>query len=304
MNSNICNNCGGTYEHRHGRWICASCGSYKPENLSSEQENLLIPAFQNLRLAEFEKAENEFNDLIERYPEVADGYWGRLLAHNSITYEIDENGKTIPTCHGDEIRKITHTEDFKNALKYADESMKAFYTAQAEYIDRTHEEWATKASKEDPYDVFISYKESENGERTADSIAAQELYLHLTKRGYRVFYSRESLRDKVGEKYEPYIFHAVSTAKVMIVYGSKPEYIESTWIKNEWKRFSKSIQAKKKPEGSLIVACDGFPPEELPHELAAKQCLDAKQKSFFSDLDNAVDQIGRASCRERVFGDV
>ena len=83
-------------------------------------------------------------------------------------------------------------------------------------------------------------------DRTQDSVEAQELYIHLTKKGYHVFYSRESLRDKIGEKYEPYIFNALSTAKVMLVYGSKPEYITSTWFKNEWTRYEKRIKAGEK----------------------------------------------------------
>ena len=69
MNPNICNNCGGDYEYRHGRWICRSCGSYKPEELSNEEVTLLYTAFQKLRLAEFYEAELEFDDIIYKYSE-------------------------------------------------------------------------------------------------------------------------------------------------------------------------------------------------------------------------------------------
>ena len=44
MNQNLCNNCGGEYEYRHGRWVCRSCGAYKPEEISNEEVTLLYTA--------------------------------------------------------------------------------------------------------------------------------------------------------------------------------------------------------------------------------------------------------------------
>jgi len=294
MNQNICNNCGGDFEYRGGRWICRSCGSYKPEELSNEEVTLLYTAFRKLRLAEFSEAELEFDDFIRKYPENPNGYWGRLMAKYGIKYEVDFDGRMIPTCYAASIESVQASPDFQKALQYADEENKAYYQRQAEYIERVRLEWIGKAKKEKPYDIFICYKDSDlanNIERTRDSIAAQDLYIHLTNKGYRVFYSHESLRDKVGEKYEPYIFNALATAKVMVVYGTNPDYITSTWLKNEWTRYEKRIQSGEKKPNSLIVACDGFSPNELPTALSSMQCLNAGAKSFYSDLDEAIEKI-------------
>ena len=58
------------------------------------------------------------------------------------------------------------------------------------------------SGKEEPYDIFISYKETdENGSRTLDSVIAQDIYTELTDKGYRVFFSRISLEDKLGVEY-------------------------------------------------------------------------------------------------------
>ena len=84
MSPNICNNCGGKYEEKDGRYICQACGSYKPQEMSNEEATLLYMAFQKLRLAEFSEAESEFNDIILKYPENPSGYWGRLMARYSI----------------------------------------------------------------------------------------------------------------------------------------------------------------------------------------------------------------------------
>jgi len=294
MNPNLCNNCGGDYEYRHGRWICRSCGAYKPEELSNEEVTLLYTASQKLRLAEFDEAEQEFDDIVRKYPQNPNGYWGRLMSRYGIKYEEDFDGRRIPTCYATSMERVVDDPDYRKALEYADKETREYYTRQAEYMERVRKEWVEKARKEKPYDIFICYKDSDlaNGiERTEDSVAAQELYIHLTNKGYRVFFSRESLRDKVGEKYEPYIFSALSTAKVMLVYGSKPEYITSTWLKNEWTRYEKRIKAGEKKPNSLIVACDGFSPARLPTTLGARQCFDATQRSFYSDVDEVIERI-------------
>ena len=293
MSQNICNICGANYEYRNGRWICPACGAYKAEELSNEEVTLLYNAAQKLRLSDFDEAEKAYADIIAKYPQNSEGYWGRLLARFGIKYEEDFDGKQIPTCYAT-IESIMSDKDYAKATSLADEDTKAYYVKQAEYIERVRKEWVEKARKEKPYDIFISYKDSDsqNGvERTKDSIAAQDLYIHLTGKGYRVFFSRESLRDKVGEKYEPYIFGALSTAKVMIVYGSSSEYITSTWVKNEWMRYEKKVQAGEKKKNSLIVACDGCSPSELPKALSSMQCLDATKRTFYEDLDNAIDKI-------------
>ena len=246
---NICNICGSNYEYKKSRWVCPGCGAYKEEELSPEEATLLYGAAQKLRLSNFSEAEEAYTDIIEKYPQNANAYWGRLLSKYGIKYEEDFDGRKIPTCYAASIESVTEDDDYKKAIEFADTENQTHFTNQASYIERVRKEWIEKASKEEPYDVFLCYKESDREagiERTADSVAVQDLYIHLTSQGYRVFYSRESLREKVGEKYEPYIFNALSTAKVMLVYGSSAEYIKSTWLKNEWHRFYKKIASGEK----------------------------------------------------------
>ncbi len=53
---------------------------------------------------------------------------------------------------------------------------------------------------------------------------AQELYHHLIKEGFKAFFSRITLEDKLGTAYEPYIFAALNSAKVTVALDSKPGY--------------------------------------------------------------------------------
>lgn len=294
MNHNTCYNCGGELCKRDGRLVCVYCGSYMPENISSEEVMLLTSACQKLRLADFFDAELEFEDIIRRHPKNAQGYWGHLLAKYGIKYEEDYDGSRIPTCYAASIESIYDSSDYQKVLEYADEENRAVFIEHAAYIERVRREWVEKASKEPPYDIFISYKDSdrERGiKRTQDSVTMQDLYLQLKDRGYRVFFSHESLRNKTGEKYEPYIYGALSTAKIMLVYGSRPDYINATWVKNEWTRYKKRMQAGEKKQGSLLVAYEGFAPMELPSALSSLQCLDAGEKRFYTDLFSAIERI-------------
>ena len=140
MKSNMCNHCGGEYEYRGGRWVCPSCGSYRPEMLSGEETTLLYTAYQKLRLADFAEAEAEFDDFVARYPENADGYWGRLMARYGIKYERDFDGSMIPTCYAASIGSILSASDYKKALQYADAEERAYFTRQAEYIERVRKD--------------------------------------------------------------------------------------------------------------------------------------------------------------------
>ena len=294
MAQQFCNYCGGNYEYRQGRWVCPFCGSYRPEEITNEDTTLLYTAFQNLRLAKFSEAEQEFDDIIAKFPKNPNGYWGRLLARYGIKYEEDFDGKKIPTCYATSIKSFISDKDYLKAMELACDEAREYYKTQADYIERVRKEWVEKAKKEKPYDIFISYKDSDlaNGiDRTQDSIEAQDLYIYLTNKGYRVFFSRESLRDKAGEKYEPYIFSALSSAKVMLVYGSSPDYITSTWVKNEWMRYEKKIESGEKNPKSLLIAYNGFSPGDLPNVLASKQCFNANDRRFYSDLTDTVEKI-------------
>ena len=217
MNNNICNICGANYEYRDGKWRCPACGAYKPEEISGEEETLLYNAAQKLRLCAFDDAEELYRDITVQYPKNSRGYWGLVLAKYGIKYEKDYDGKMVPSCYAASYESIFGDENYKKALQYADKNNRAYYEAQAKRIDVIRREWVEKAEREEPYDIFLSYKDSdkENGvERTDDSRDAYELYSELKEKGYRVFYSRESLAGKEGEKFEPYIFNAVGLSNI------------------------------------------------------------------------------------------
>ena len=295
MSANICNICGANLIYKDGKWVCPACGAYKTEEISNEEVTLLYNAAQKLRLASFDDAEEAYRDIIAKYPENSEAHWGLVLSKYGIKYEDDYDGKKLPTCYATSIESVLTDKDYLDAVRLCkDKYQKEYYIEQGKVLEKIRVEWLEKASKEPKYDVFLCFKDSDklnNMERTDDSIEVANLYTHLSSLGYKVFYSRESLRDKVAEKYEPYIYNALNTAAVMIVYGSKIEYFSSVWMKNEWTRYVRRLREGLKIEGSLVIACDGVNPGDLPRPLNQMQVLDARKKTFYGDLEAHIAKI-------------
>jgi uncharacterized repeat protein (TIGR02543 family) len=296
----LCNICGGNL---NGRGRCTCCGAYRQEDISGEETTLLYTAGQNLRMGRFAEAEEQYVDIVKKYPKCLEAHWGLVLSRYNIKFEEDDRGKKLPTCYAATMHSFIDDKDFKTVLELAG-SDASNYKQQAFVIEGYCREWAEKTSMEPDYDVFLSYKDSdkENDIRTEDSYDVAELYDYLKDKGYRVFYSRISLKDKTGEKYEPYIYHALRTASAMIVYGSKPEYFESTWIKNEWTRYLKLMREGEKADASLIVVYKGMNPAELPPVLRSLQALNANSIDFLENLVKGIEKI-KACPTEKGKGD-
>lgn len=294
--TNICPNCGSPYSlDKAGNLVCRFCGYVKPKAPTSEEESLLYAAAQALRLASFEEAEQMYQDIVERFKKCAEAYWGLTLCQYGIKFEDDYDGKKIPTCYATQYESFLENPNYKKALSYASEEQKAFFENTALRIEKTRKEWIEKAEKEPPYDIFLSYKDTEDGKRTDDSYDAHELYNTLTGLGYRVFFSRVTLAGKTGENYEPYIFSALNSAPVMLVFASKPEYVTSTWVKNEWSRYLSRIRNGHKQEGSLAVIFRNFSPSALPRALSGLQNLKYGEITFLSNLKSYVDKYIEAA---------
>lgn len=307
MHLDVCKSCGGGLERIGNYYVCKFCGS--KWTIDADQDVHVIDranAWSALRDCDFERACELFENIIFKEPENHEAYWGRALANAGIMYVTDyvEN-KKVPTCNSISESSFIARRDVKKAIELAPKDIAESYKAQAEQIEAIRVEWVKKASREPAYDVFISYKDGdrENGiERTDDSYDAHELYNALTAEGYKVFFSRVSLRSKVSEHYEPYIYNALKTAKVMIVFGERPEYFNAVWVKNEWTRFRAMIERGEKDKNSLVTVYKNMSPNDLPAGLRSRQSLDASEIKFFDILKNHIDKIINAP-KERTLVD-
>jgi hypothetical protein len=229
----------------------------------------------------------------------SEAYWSLVLCKYGIEYVEDPTShKRIPTVNRAQFTSIFMDEDYKSAIQYADGYQKSIYEAEAKAIDDIQKGILAISEKEEPFDVFICYKETDNnGRRTQDSVLANDLYHQLTQEGFKVFFARITLEDKLGVAYEPYIFAGLNSAKVMVVLGTKPEYFNAVWVKNEWSRYLALIKngAKK----ILIPAYKDMDPYDLPEEFSHLQAQDMSKLGFMQDLIRGIKKITESDKPEK-----
>ena len=105
-----------------------------------------------------------------------------------------------------------------------------------------------------------------------------------------MFFSRITLEDKLGTAYEPYIFAALNSAKVMVALGTKPEYFNAVWVKNEWSRYL-SLVKNSNGKKMLIPAYKDMDPYDLPEEFSHLQAQDMSKLGFMQDLIRGIKKI-------------
>nr|MCR5203209.1 toll/interleukin-1 receptor domain-containing protein [Lachnospiraceae bacterium] len=219
---------------------CEYCGSVETiPTIDDEKIIKLYDRANRLRIAnEFDKAAGVYESIVDESDTEAEAYWGLVLCKYGIEYVDDPaTGNKIPTCHRSSFDSVMKDSDFEMVMENADLVSRNVYRENAKQIEEIRKGIIEVSGKEDPYDIFICYKESdEKGDRTIDSVMAQDVYDALTNKGYRVFFSRISLEDKLGQEYEPYIFAALNSAKVMLAFGTNYDYYQAVWVKNEWSR--------------------------------------------------------------------
>ena len=189
---------------------CDYCGTKQTLPLFDDDSSKTLYERGNQYLLhnEYDKAEAIFNQLLSVNSSDAEIYWDLVLCKYGVTYAKDpQTGKYIPTCNRTHTDSVFNDANYIKAIELSSEEKSALYKNDAEIIENIQKGILTLSRKEKPFDIFISYKETdENGNRTKDSIAAQNLYEKLTELGYKVFFSRITLESKIGEEYEPYIF--------------------------------------------------------------------------------------------------
>ena len=291
-----CKRCGGGLNITEADKVveCEYCGTTQTvPSADNEKKMTLFNRANRLRLKnEFDKAAALYEQLIAEFPEEAEAYWGLCLCNWGIEYVDDPaTGEKKPTCHRASFESLMKDENYLLAMEYADLTAQRVYRREAQEIDRLNDAILSVSRNEKPYDVFICYKEKtdENGMRTHDSVLAQDIYDALTANGLKVFFSRISLEDKLGRQYEPYIFAALNSAKVMLAIGTKYEYFQAAWVKNEWSRFLR-LAAKDRSKVLIPCFCD-MDPYDLPDEFKGLQAQDLGKLGAVQDLVRGVEKL-------------
>ena len=102
------------------------------------------------------------------------------------------------------------------------------------------------------YQVFISFKNTDNNEFTEDRRISEELYRYLSEKGIKTFYSNVTLFDFGEAAYKEVIDNALDEISMMVVIGSKKEYLASKWCKYEWHTYQQNILSNI-VKGSIVT---------------------------------------------------
>ena len=293
METLSCACCGAPVETDEGQELvkCGYCGSLNSIPKSIKKRRNMYEKANELRMQmEFAAAINAYEKILYLEEKEPEAYWGIVLSRYGIEYVKDAHtGEMIPTCHKAAYTSFLEDKDYKKALEYASPEKRLLWQKEGQKIDSILQNVLRAAGNEEPYDVFICYKETdEHKKRTKDSVYAREIYDALTREGFRVFYAPKSI--DLGLGYEPAIFSALHSAKLMFVIGTRPEYFDAVWVKNEWSRYLELIQ--KEENKVLIPVFQGIKPEkDLPEELRSFQAYNLDTLGYIHDLTDVAYKI-------------
>ena len=298
-----CKMCGGDMEISADKTFgtCEYCGSTMTlPKVSDEQRAAAFNRGNHFRRAgEFDKALGVYERIVAEDDTDAEAHWCCALCRFGIDYVEDPaTYEWLPTCHRASFDSFLEDVDYLAALEHSDGITRRQYQKDAAKIAEVQRGILATSQNTEPYDVFISYKELDaNGERTRDSVLAQDIYYQLTEQGRRVFFSRVSLEDIPGTQYEPYIFAALNSAKVMIVVGTSAENLNAVWVKNEWSRY---LAMMRKNKSKLLIPCyRDMDPYDLPEPLAVLMSFDMGKIGFIQDLTRGVNKVLDAGAQKK-----
>ncbi len=294
-----CKMCGGDIELAADKTFgtCEFCGNTMTlPKVSDEQRAAAFNRGNHFRrTGEFDKALAVYERIVQEDDTDAEAHWCCALCRFGIEYVEDPaTFEWLPTCHRASFDSFLEDVDYLAAVAHSEGVTRRQYQREAMKIAEVQRGILATSQNTEPYDVFICYKESDaNGDRTRDSMLAQDVYYQLTDQGLRVFFARITLEDVAGTQYEPYIFAALNSAKVMTVITTSAENVNAVWVKNEWSRF---LALMRKDRSKLLLPCyRDMDPYDLPEALSVLQSYDMSKIGFIQDLVRGIKKVLNAS---------
>ena len=139
-----------------------------------------------------------------------------------------------------------------------------------------------EAKKE--WQVFISCKVTDDsGKDTRDCKLAETVYKKLKAKSVKVFMSKHSLIETGNSNYQEEIDRALEEARILIIVTTRPDHLESGWVKHEWETFQNEIKSGRKNGGSILVFADNLPVSSLP--------LSLRKETFVPKSPGAIDKL-------------
>lgn len=285
----VCQCCGGALRKKEGNvYVCEMCKSEfeLQERISEEDQIALQQARLHRNALRFEEAQENYDVVLQKNPNHAEANFGAFLCEYGIIYEQDYDGITwIPTCHRLSECPVEQSAYYRN-LTESDKK-------KADQIEQLRLAILEKVKKIEPYDVFICYKatDEKNGVKTPtkETRWAHDIYDTFTHElGLKVFFAEKSL-ETTNTEYEPHIYAALRSSKLMILLAANIDHVNAPWVKNEWKRYVKYIREGE--EKTIRVLHDALDMYTMPKELQKTQGIDHNASTWMGNLKKAAEEI-------------
>lgn len=254
---------------------CTACFTLnsRPRAEGASLEVLRRATAQRLR-CDFHNAEISYQHVLLDCPEEHEALWGLALCRYGVEYVDDpKTRRRMPVVHGVRTKPMQLDGDFQQACDLAPEEVRTQYEQDAAYIDDAMAKIRELAKTCPPFDVFICHKTTkpDSKEYTEDYNRAFKLYHLLDKQGYRAFFAPMEMEGvSAGSDYEAGIYHALDTARVMLVVCSNEDYLNSPWVRNEWRRFLEMGDAGE--DKCLLPLMYGeLSPSKLPRDFRVRK---------------------------------
>lgn len=147
------------------------------------------------------------------------------------------------------------------------------------------------------YQIFISFKNTDNNDFTVDRKISEDLYKYLSEKGIKTFYSNISLFEFGESAYKNSIDDALDEVALMIVIGSKKEYLTSKWCKYEWSTYQQNILANI-VSGSIVTYLGNIDISDVPTAIRHYQSFKIGSTSIEVVGDFVINAISKISKKE------
>lgn len=152
-------------------------------------------------------------------------------------------------------------------------------------------------------EVFISFKNSYQGQPTRDSLMAESLYKKLKAEGVNVFFSNNTLSETGVSEFKNAIDAALADAKILVLVGTNKEHITSKWVQYEWNTFMQEILSDRKHDGKIFTYLEDMPVSDLPISLRSLQSFSTQDspESIVAYIKNSLGCVVREIPKKELF---
>lgn len=132
--------------------------------LGFDEEALLWDRAEELRRSgEYDRAMSLYEQIAALCPDEPDVYWSKVLCRYGVEYvEEAESHRRIPTINRIQYTSVIDDEDYRKAVRLAlNGDQRRIYILEAQSLDSLRGKILSVSLHEQPYDIFICYKESD-----------------------------------------------------------------------------------------------------------------------------------------------